>query len=424
MRNPKLAKVLMGFFTAIALVSLMLAVYFFPPVHERLAWRLANLRSKIFYFFNPPGKEVFSPSQQEQLESIVSLTLIAQASSSTPTPEFTQTPTLLITPTATETPTPTITPTNIPDSVNLIGVRHEYQKMNNCGPATLAMALSFWGWDGNQDTTRPWLRPHPDDRNIMPEELVVAVKTYTGLDALVRSGGDTEIIKKFIAAGFPVIVERDMGDVRPNADWTGHYGVITGYDDSLERFILQDSYVSENYPLTYADHYPPERESEVIAILGPHADEHFNHEYAANLAREAITELEGRDLFFAWFNLGTSLVKMGDYLGAAQAYDYAYDVVYPTIPSPARPWRMTWYQTGPYKAYYYTERYQDVVNLATFTIVNSGVQEIEETWLWRGRARLALGDVDGAIDDFHTALKFHPGWEAALAELNNLGVIP
>jgi hypothetical protein len=65
-----------------------------------------------------------------------------------------------------------------------------------------------------------------------------------------------------------------------------------------------------------------------------------------------------------------------------------------------------------------------VVNLATFTIVNSGVQEIEETWLWRGRARLALGDVDGAIDDFHTALKFHPGWEAALAELNNLGVSP
>jgi tetratricopeptide (TPR) repeat protein len=320
----------------------------------------------------------------------------------------------------------------------LTGVRHEYQKMNNCGPATLAMALSFWGWDGNQDVTRPWLRQHPDDRNVMPEEMVAAVKTHTSLDALMRWGGDTEILKQFIAAGFPVIIERDMGDVRPNEDWTGHYGVITGYDDGRGRFILQDSYISSDYPLAYEDHYrywrafnhvyvvifPPERESEVLAILASHADETYNHQHAAEKAQEAIAELERRDLFFAWFNLGTSLVNLGDYVGAAQAYDHAYDVVYPTIPSAARPWRMTWYQTGPYEAYYHTIRYQDVIDLATFTIVNTGVQEIEETWLWRGRARLALGDEAGAIDDFRTALKYHPGWDRAETELRNLGVSP
>jgi hypothetical protein len=89
-----------------------------------------------------------------------------------------------------------------------------------------------------------------------------------------RWGGDVEMIKQFIA-GFPVIIERDMGDVRPNEDWTGHYGVITGYDDGRGRFILQDSYISSDYPLTYEDHdrywrafnhiyvviYPPEREN-------------------------------------------------------------------------------------------------------------------------------------------------------------------
>jgi hypothetical protein len=428
----------MIFLIVFALLALMLAVYFLPPVHERLSWRVASLRSRVFYFFNPPGEVVFSPAQQDQLQSIVTMTLTAMVPDATPTLEPSPTLTVLITPTPTETLTPTPTPTAIPEVVMLTGVRHEYQKMNNCGPATLAMALSFWGWDGNQDVTRPWLRQHPDDRNVMPEEMVAAVKTHTSLDALMRWGGDTEILKQFIAAGFPVIIERDMGDVRPNEDWTGHYGVITGYDDGRGRFILQDSYISSDYPLAYEDHYrywrafnhvyvvifPPERESEVLAILASHADETYNHQHAAEKAQEAIAELEGRDLFFAWFNLGTSLVNLGDYVGAAQAYDHAYDVVYPTIPSAARPWRMTWYQTGPYEAYYHTIRYQDVIDLATFTIVNTGVQEIEETWLWRGRARLALGDEAGAIDDFRTALKYHPGWDRAETELRNLGVSP
>jgi hypothetical protein len=390
MRNPKLARALMTFLIVFAVLALMLAIYFLPPVHDRLSWRVASLRARVFYFFNPPGDVVFSPGQQEEMGAIVTLTLTAMAPQATAILEPSITPTILISPTPTETQTPTITPTAIPTAVILTGVRHEYQKMNNCGPATLAMALSYWGWAGNQDVTRPWLRPHPDDRNVMPGEMVTAVKVHTGLDALMRWGGDDEIIKQFIAAGFPVIIERDMGDVRPNEDWTGHYGVITGYDDGLGRFILQDSYISSDYPLPYQDHYrywrafnhvyvviyPPERESEVLAILGPHADETYNNQHAAEKAQEAIAALEGRDLFFAWFNLGTSLVNLGDYVGAAQAYDHAYDVVYPTIPSPARPWRLTWYLTGPYMAYYYTDRYQDVIDLATFTIVNTGVQEI------------------------------------------------
>jgi hypothetical protein len=52
------------------------------------------------------------------------------------------------------------------------------------------------------------------------------------------------------------------------------------------------------------------------------------------------------------------------------------------------------------------------------------VREIEETWVWRGRARLALGDTDGAVDDFRTALKYHPGWPVAETELRNLGITP
>jgi len=438
MRNQKLTNALMIFLIIFSALALILAVYFLPPVHERLSWRVASLRTRVVHYFNPPGEAAFSPGQQDQMEAIVNLTMTAMAPQSTQSLEPTLTPTVLVTPTPTLTLTPTPTTTPLPQAVSLAGFRHEYQKMNNCGPATLSMALSYWGWDGTQDATRPWIRAHPDDRNVMPYEMVNAVKAHTELNALMRWGGDAEMIKKFIAAGFPVIIERDMGDVRPNADWTGHYGVISSYDDGRERFILQDSYISSDYPLGYEDlnrfwrafnHvyvviYPPDREAEVLAILGPHADEAYNLQHAAEKAQLAIPLLEGRDLFFAYFNYGTSLVNQGDYFGAAQAYDYAYSDIYPTIPSEARPWRMLWYQTGPYFAYYYTGRYQDVVNLADLTLETTGVREIEETWVWRGRARLALGDVDGAVDDFREALKYHPGWPVAETELRNLGITP
>jgi tetratricopeptide (TPR) repeat protein len=170
--------------------------------------------------------------------------------------------------------------------------------------------------------------------------------------------------------------------------------------------------------------YPPDREAEIQAILGPHTDETYNHEHTAQIAQQDIAILDGRDLFFAWFNYGTSLVNLGDYFGAAQAYDHAYQVIYPSIPSEARPWRMLWYQTGPYFAYYHTGRYQDVIELADITLINTGVREIEETWVWRGRARLAIGDQEGAIADFREALKYHPGWSEAETELRNLGIEP
>jgi len=422
----------------IGLAVIAVAVYFIPPVHDRLSWRLINLRAKIFYFFNPPGEVSFSPEQQAEMDTIVSMTMTAIMPQVTATLEPTLTPIDFNTSTPTQIFSPSLTPTSIPDAVRLEGVTHEYQKMNNCGPATLSMALSYWGWEGDQTITRKWLRPHKDDRNVMPYEMVNAVRDQTEYTAFLCWGGDVEIVKKFIAAGFPIIIERDMGDVRPHKDWTGHYGVITGYDDGLERFILQDSYIQADYPLAYEDldrywrafnHvyvviYPPEREFEVMAILGPNADETYNYRYAVQKAQDEIPALQARDLFFAWFNYGTSLVNFGDYYGAAQAYDKAYDEVYTTIPQEARPWRMLWYQTGPYFAYYYTGRYQDVINLADITLASTGVREIEETWIWRGRARLAIGDQIGAIEDFREALKYHSGWEVAEAELRNLGITP
>jgi tetratricopeptide (TPR) repeat protein len=82
-----------------------------------------------------------------------------------------------------------------------------------------------------------------------------------------------------------------------------------------------------------------------------------------------------------------------------------------------------WYQTGPYFAYFYSGRYQDVVNLANTTL-NETISEptLEESLYWRGLAREALGDINGAVEDLRASLRLHPGFTPALEQLRRLGV--
>jgi hypothetical protein len=416
-----------------------IAIYNLPPVHDRLAWRVETLRSQIYYALNPPEEAVFVPQEQQaEIEAIVRATMQALAPTVTPLPSPTLAPAPTHPgPTAAPDPTSTLTPTStpIPGKVMLDGFVHEYQQMNNCGPATLAMLLSYWGWQGDQRDTRLVLRPNfaeYDDKNVMPSEMVSFIENHTGLKALVRVGGNLEILKRLIAAGFPVIVEK--GFQPPKEAWMGHYNVINGYDDERQRFITQDSYIMPDLPIPYADlqdrwwrdfnyvylvAYPPEREAELLALLGPDADPLLNYQSAAQLAMQETSALGGRDLFFAWFNLGTNLASLQDYPGAAQAYDQAF-AVYAALPEDERPWRTLWYQVGPYQAYYATARYQDVINLANTTLSFLSKPLLEETLYWRGMAKQALGDLQGAISDYQKAVKINPASTAASAQLSSL----
>ena len=58
-------------------------VYNIPFVHERLAWRVDNLRVRIQYALNPPEEVVFVP--EEAVDAIVNATLTALAPTATPT---------------------------------------------------------------------------------------------------------------------------------------------------------------------------------------------------------------------------------------------------------------------------------------------------------------------------------------------------
>jgi tetratricopeptide (TPR) repeat protein len=81
-----------------------------------------------------------------------------------------------------------------------------------------------------------------------------------------------------------------------------------------------------------------------------------------------------------------------------------------------------WYQVGPYQAYYYTGRYQDVIDLAntTFSWVSQPV--LEESYYWRGMAYAAMGDLNRAIYDFKKATLINPNYTPPRQELERLGV--
>ena len=145
------------------------------------------------------------------------LVIPIQLPTATPLPMGPPTATPLITPTlristATFTPTPfpnmtpTVLLTPVAQAVSLEGFTHEYQTWNNCGPATLAMALSYYGWQGTQADMAPALKSDPDDKNVGLEEMA-AYAHFLGLEALVRVNGDLARLKLLLSNGFPVIIE-------------------------------------------------------------------------------------------------------------------------------------------------------------------------------------------------------------------------
>jgi hypothetical protein len=90
-----------------------------------------------------------------------------------------------------------------------------------------------------------------------------------------------------------------------------------------------------------------------------------------------------------------------------------------------RPYRLMWYQTGPFWAYFYSQRYQDVINLANYVLgtVRSG-PTLEESIYWRGKAFQAIGRTDEAIVDFRETVRLNPNFIPGWAALEELGAGP
>jgi tetratricopeptide (TPR) repeat protein len=144
------------------------------------------------------------------------------------------------------------------------------------------------------------------------------------------------------------------------------------------------------------------------------------------IAEQEIPNLTGNDLFFAWYNKGTGFSALTDYGQSAVAYDYALGTVYESLPDDGnRPYRIFWYQTGPYKAYFYTSEYDKVIQIADAAISTTyDPIGLEETLYYRALAEAALGLYDAAYADIRQSVYYNRHFQLALDVMAQWGLTP
>jgi uncharacterized protein YvpB len=423
-------------FIAFAILSVVTIIAYAlilnPTIQEKVGWQFNAWLIRARTWVNPPEQVAFSAGTD-----------------TTPAPDTLPSPNVdseiegAPAQNGTAEPIPTFAP--LPDVFSLEPGQYftQHYRLNYCGPASMAMLLSYWGWDGTHDQAASVLKPNKVDKNVMPYEMADFVsQAMPGMDTIIRVGGDFETLKRLIANGYPVLIEKgpQFRDINYHITWMGHYQVLTGYNDQEGYFIAQDSYEHENFIQSYNEllpqwrsfnylylvAFPSEDRNDVLNLLGEDADEELNYRNALQKAQNEIYQVDGVDRFFALYNYGTNLVSLRDYEGAAKAYDQAF-AVYDALPEDitVRPYRMLWYQTGPYYAYYYTGRYVNVIKLATdnsIKMVRDDEPALEESFYWRGAAKIALGIRETAIEDFQTCLEYHPGFQPCVDALQEQGI--
>lgn len=403
-------------------------LYRIPAINSRLAWRIDVANAYIRGVIDPVGE---APTPIVRLTEIPSPTPSATPMP-TRSPEKADSvdPVIEPTPTALPTETPTPSPT-LPAVVSLPAPTWEKQGWNNCGPATLALYLQSYGWEGDQYDISAVVKPQLSDRNVNVEELIYYVWNHVaGFGADFRVGGDIDRLQRFLAAGIPIMIEEGMildSSAWPNDDrWAGHYLLLTGYDAENEIFIGQDSYYGADQQISFETLdanwkafnrvfifvYPSDLESMVEALLGPHEDYEYNRQHALEIS-EAEIDADPDDAF-AWFNLGSNLVYFKRYLEAAQVYD--------TVRQLGVPQRMWRYQFSPFLAYFHSERTDDLMAVTEYALQIT--EQSEEALLWRGWGRVRKGETDGAIADFRAALAVNANYQDALYALDYLGASP
>jgi tetratricopeptide (TPR) repeat protein len=345
---------------------------------------------------------------------------------STPLPSSTPPPP---TPTAALAASPTATESPLPPHVQLTSPEWEQQGINNCGPATLAMTLRMYGWEGDQYDIARIVKPIDRDRNVNPEELRYYVLNEAGwLRIDYRVAGDVHTLKRLLAANYPVIVEtattiNEEDAPLPGDDrWAAHYLLVTGYDDATGTITAHDPYRGPDKQIAYESLmedwkpfnylymvlYFPEHETELADILGEDWDADANRQKALGLSEQATAA--NPDDAFAWFNQGGALVYFERYAEAAQAFDRAFTL--------GLPQRMTRYQFWPFVAYYNADRLDYLLEITrkTYELING--QYSEEALLWHGYGLLRKGDIQGASASWNKALSVHPRYCDAERAIN------
>jgi len=334
---------------------------------------------------------------------------------------------LSVTPSPTNIPTPTSTPTPTlqqpPLSKTLQNDYHIFQSFNNCGPASLSMALSYYAIFESQQKLGNDLRPYQipggdnDDKSVTLEELAEKSKEY-GFIPYHRPLGNIDLIKKFITYDIPLIT-RTWTTVNEDI---GHYRIIKGYDEATQEIIQDDSLQGKNLRYTYDDFnavwkqfsyeylvlVPQEKDEIARTILGEDADEKTAWQKAVSISESEVNR-NPNDIY-ARFNLSVALHNIGDYQRSVEEFEKVENSL---------PFRTLWYQIEPIEAYYELGNYDRVFEI-TDRVLNYHNRAFSELYLIRGNIYKNQGNLESARAEFEKAVFYNTNLKEAQKLLNSV----
>lgn len=316
------------------------------------------------------------------------------------------------------TPLPTVPVTKI-----LPTTYHVFQSFNNCGPASLSMALAFYGISVSQQELGEALRPYQvangdnDDKSVTLAELADKAKEY-GFMPYHRPNGSIEIMKQFIAQDIPVITRTWLH----KDDDIGHFRVVKGYDETTKQIIQDDSFQNKNLWYSYTDFtdiwkkfnyeylvlIPKEKEVIAKQILAENYDEQRSWKHAVSAIKKEI-ENDPTDIY-NHFNLSVAYYHTKEYAASVREYELVADQL---------PFRTLWYQIEPIKAYYELGNYEKVFSITTRILDNQN-RAFSELYILRGDSYKKLGNNQAAKDAYEQAVYYNknlPEAKAAVASI-------
>ena len=218
----------------------------------------------------------------------------------------------------------------LPAKADVGPMRHLWQSLNNCGPASVVMALSTFGIDADQEEARLALRGSDVRRGMGPGPVDPWVNRLYGLHAVSRMNGTIDLIKRFVASGYAPMVTQWMQD--PSISRIAHWRTVRGYDDELGVFFVNDPMLGANVALSYDWFeanwqpfsyrwmviYQPSAAAQVQQIVGPDWSETAMRD---RFYARAKADAQVHDTSSAWLTYGEAAYQDGWFAEAVAAFE-------------------------------------------------------------------------------------------------------
>jgi hypothetical protein len=222
-----------------------------------------------------------------------------------------------------------------PASATLKNIRHEYQRLNNCGPVTALTLLGYYGTSVSQTQAANSLKDGPNDPQVTSLELAAYLGRF-GLQSVIRYAGDVDLVRELVSRGLPVVVQQRL----QRGSNVAHFRTVYGY--SAGRFLVSDPLRGPSLSLTTAEFtelwryyngeylvaFPPNKAEVVRGVLGSDWNVTANWQHAKLHGEEDVRARPNDP--FAWWGLGKANLRLGNLQAATANFDRAVQIGVPS----------------------------------------------------------------------------------------------